>query len=247
MNFIQRYNRGEAIQVYSDIHALGQAAFNEQYFDDVQEVISETMRRTARNLDVIYHELTTLSYNFTRKAKYSFHKPLVRPFTDTTTLLARLDEAVAPFGYVPLSLKLFYTFVGGCNFAWNKDADDAILWPYADPVQIIPLDDLVMQVTNNDWKEEMAELSEYGEVPSLALSADYYHKDNVSGGPAYALALSQLPSVDGRFLNEEHETTLINYLRIVCMNGGFGRIEDAQRIGSFREFHDKVKPKLTMI
>jgi hypothetical protein len=247
MNFIQRSNRGEAIQVYSDIDALGQAAFNEQYFDDVREVVAETMRRTAQNLNVIYDELTTLDYNFTRKAQYSFQKPLVRPFTDTTTLLAQLDEAVAPFGHVPLSLKLFYTFVGGCNFAWDNDAADATPWPYADPVQICPLDDLVAHVTTDDWKEEMAELSEYGEVPSLQLSADYYHKDNVSGGPAYALALTQLPSVDGSFLNEEHETTLINYLRIVFMNGGFGRIEDAERIGSFRNFYDKVKPKLTMI
>ncbi|WP_254086608.1 hypothetical protein [Dawidia cretensis] len=102
-------------------------------------------------------------------------------------------------------------------------------------------------VTTDDWKEEMAELREYGEVPSLELSADYYHKDNVSGGPAYVLTLSQLPSVDGRFLNEEHETTLINYLRIVFMNGGFGRIEDAQRTESFQQFYDRVKPKLTMV
>lgn len=247
MNFIQRYNRGETIQVYSDIHALGQAAFDEQYFDDVQEVMTETMRRTARNLAVIYDELTKVGYNFTRTAEYSFQKPLVSPFTDTTTLLTQLDEAVAPFGYVPLSLKLFYKFVGGCNFAWNTDDDDAIPWPYADPIQISPLDDLVTHVTAGDWEEEMADLSEYREVPSLELSADYYHKDNVSGGPAYALALSQSPSFDGRFLNEEHETTFINYLRIVFMNGGFGRIEDAQQLASFRQFYDRVKPKLTMI
>jgi hypothetical protein len=247
MNFLERYKNGETIQVYADIHALGQAAFTERYFDDVQAVMRETMTRTAHNLDVIYSELKNTGYNFKRKPEYSFEKPLLQPLSKAGKLITKLEKAVAPFGAVPLSLKLFYEIVGSCNFAWDYETNDDIPWPCADPIQIISLDDLVEQVTDEYWPEEMEENQEDYGAAYLEVSADYYHKDNISGGPAYSIEITREPGIDSRLLNEEHETTFINYLRTIFENGGFGRIDALKNIPGFRTFLDNVQPKLKAI
>jgi hypothetical protein len=93
----------------------------------------------------------------------------------------------------------------------------------------------------------MTENKEVYNTAYLELSADYLHKDNISGGPAYAMEITSKPSVDGRLLNEEHETSFINYLRIVFDNCGFGRTDDIESTATFKSFCDKVGPKLRRI
>src|SRR5687767_2432782 len=114
MSFLERYNNGETTEVYSDIAKLGQAAFSEKHFSDIEAVVTETMKRTAHNLAVIYDELKHSSYNFKHKIQYSFEIPLNKPFANTDELLMQLEKAVTPFGSVPLSLKLFYKIIGSC-------------------------------------------------------------------------------------------------------------------------------------
>jgi hypothetical protein len=228
-SFLQRYQNGETGSVYADICNLKQAAFSETHFGDVQAVMQETMKRAAYNLEVIHEALADTGYNFKHKPLYSFEKPLLKPLSNAGSLIAALEKAVSPF-QVPLSLKLFHTIVGSCNFAWDYDTDADIPWEGADPIQIVPLEDLLEQVTDEYWVEEMAEYRQEHGTAYLELSADYYHKDNISGGPAYAIELTPEPSIDARLLNEEHETTFINYLRIAIFeNCGFGRIEAAEK------------------
>lgn len=140
MTFKERYKKGETTSVYSDIEKLGPAAFSQKHFVDIEAVLTETMERTAYNLAVIYDELQRMNYNFRQKIKYSFEAPLKKPLVNTDELLTKLEDAVKPFGAVPLSLKLFYKIVGSCNFAWDYETDANILWEGADPIQIAPLD-----------------------------------------------------------------------------------------------------------
>jgi hypothetical protein len=80
----------------------------------------------------------------------------------------------------------------------------------------------------------------------LDLSADYLHKDNISGGPPYAIEITKRPAIDGIFLHEEYDTTFIDYLRITFENCGFSRgqyINDPE----FMKFVEKVKPQLLPI
>jgi hypothetical protein len=90
MTFLQRYKNGEMTEVYSDIAKLGQAAFSEKHFSDIEAVIAETMERTAHNLAVIYDELERIEYNFKRKIRYSFEAPLNRPIANADELLIQL-------------------------------------------------------------------------------------------------------------------------------------------------------------
>jgi hypothetical protein len=247
MTFLERYNNGETTEVYSDIAELGQTAFSKEYYSDIEAVVTETMKRTNHNLTVIYDELKRTNYNFKHNTQYSFEVPLNQPIVDAEESLAQLEMIVIPFGFVPLSLKLFYKIVGSCNFAWDFKTSKNISWKCSDPIQIIPLDTLVEQVTTEYWLEEMTENKETYNIAYLGLSADYLHKDNISGGPAYAMEITQKPSIDGKLLNEEHQTSFINYLRIVFENCGFGRTDDIEHTATFKSFCDKVEPKLRKI
>ncbi len=247
MTLFERYKNGETKRVYCDIAKLGEKAFSEQYFSDINAVMTETMERTAHNLAVIYDALQLHNYNFKREIQYSFEKPLCKPFENADELLVRLEKAVEPFGSLPLSLKLFFKIVGSCNFAWDYETNDNILWECADPIQISPLDDLVEQVTGKYWIEEMKEIKEDFGSSYLELSADYLHKDNISGGEAYSIEITPNRSLDSKLLNEEHNTTFINYLRIIFENCGFGRTYHIENRVDFKIFCDKVRPQLKII
>jgi len=58
----------------------------------------------------------------------------------------------------------------------------------------------------------------------LPVAPDIYHKDNVSGGPPYSLILPN-SAVDGYLQEEWHQTTFVDYLRIVFQSGGFPGFE----------------------
>jgi hypothetical protein len=210
-------------------------------------VVTETFQRVAYNLDIIYSEPKKIDYLFKTEFEYDFQRPLVKPSADTEQLFATLESVVRPFGFVPLSLKMFYKIVGACNFGWDYDTNEEYIWQYADPIQIFSLDDVVSELTDEDFLSDLQEYYEEDGFVSLQLSADYLHKDNTSGGPAYSLKVTDKQSVDAEFLNEEHNTTFINYLRICFDNCGFSRITNPENNNDYQTFFDKVKPQLRPI
>ena len=247
MTLYERYINGQTEQVYKDIYALGQDAFLPENLPDIENVLRETFQRVAYNLDIIYSELKNIDYVFKTKFEYNFQRPLVKPLANTEELLLKLENAVQPFGFVPLSLKMFYRIVGACNFAWDYDTNEEYIWQYADPIQIGCLDDVVSEVSNEGYLIGLREYYAENGFVSLQLAADYFHKDNTSGGPAYSLKITETQSIDAEFLNEEHDTTFINYLRICFDNCGFSRITNPESNNNYQAFFDKVKPQLKPI
>ena len=247
MTFYDRYINGETETVYADIDKLGQDAFLSDNFADIEKVLTETFERVAFNLDIIYQELLTINYLFKSEFDFNFEKPLIKPLPDTDKLLMKLDKSLKPFGFVPLSLKIFYKVVGACNFAWDYDNNEDFIWTCADPIQITSLDDLVLEVTDKDNLLDLKDYFEEDGFVALELSADYLHKDNISGGQPYSLKLTDKPSIDGQLLYEENDTTFINYLRICFDNCGFSRITNPDNNNDFQAFFDRVKPKLREI
>jgi len=247
MTLYDRYLKGETETVYGDIHKLADNAFLPENFIDIEKVLIETFKRVTYDLDVIYKELVNINYLFRTNFKYNFERPLVKPLPDTDLLLAKLDELVQPFGFVPHSLKMFYKTVGACNFSWDYDTSEDFIWQFADPIQIVSLDDLVAEVSDEYNLSDMKDYYEDDGFVSIQLSADYLHKDNISGGQAYSLQLTPKPSIDGQFLYEEHNTTFINYLRICFDNCGFSRITNPEYNNDYQSLFDKVKPQLKPI
>lgn len=248
MNFYERYLNGETKTVYDEISKLEGKAFLPENFPFVEQVLAETFRRTTLNLQIIYDELQRIGYLLKADFQYNSDKPLLKPLPNTDDLLKKLDNAVAPFGFVPLSVKNFYQIVGACNFGWDYDVNEDFFWECADPIQIASLDDLVKSTTDEYWFEEMEEYIEDDFGPAqLELAADYFHKDNVSGGPAYSLEITKQPSIDGFFLNEQHNTTFIDYLRICFENCGFSNISKTDVKNDYQSYFSRVKPQMLEI
>lgn len=247
MTFYERYLNGETEQVYEDIYKLGKDAFLPNNLEDIEKVLIETFERVAYNLDIIYKELIEINYLFKTDFKFNFERPLIKPLPETNELLSKLDEAVKPFGFVPTSLKIFYRIVGACNFQWDYDTNEDHIWQCADPIQIVSLDDLVSTVTDQYNLEDLHEYYKDDGFISLDLSADYLHKDNISGGAPYSLQITPQPSIDAPFLNEEHNTTFINYLRICFDNCGFSRMTNPGYNNEYQTFFEKVKPQLKKV
>jgi len=239
MNLLERYLQGDTVGVYEEIERMGQNAFEKNNVSDVKAVLTETMNRIAYNLDVIYVALVDEKYCFKKNPRHDFEFPLLKPRWGTQLRIRRLERVVRPFGYVPLSLKVFYKIVGSCNFAWDYDANDKIPWEGADPIQISPITDLLPEAKQIEPDDD--------EPLGLPVSADYYHKDNISGGRPYSIEITAEPQVDSRFLDEEHETTFINYLRITIENCGFSRADAVNNLPDFKIFCKKVRPLLKPI
>lgn len=236
---ITRYMSGEYDKVWKEIENTDIHHLDIIHADDIRAVLQETFSRVAYNLQIIYKALTDIGYLFA-----SDH-PLVAPDSNTGARLTKIQEAVSSFGHIPASLKYFYEIVGSCDFTWNAYASSPI-WEYSDPLQISGLQELSEYVSDGDWAEYMEELKAETPdmVPYVELSADYYHKDNVSGGQAYSIAINPYPSVDSKFLFEERNTTFVNYLRISINNCGFSRINKVPRVESLDNFLKTVKPQL---
>ncbi len=246
MSFIERYNNGETVEVYQDIYNLGENAFNAAYLNDVTEVLNETFRRVKFNLGIIHKALLDMDYKLRTEFSYHSQAPLTEPLKNCEKMLKKLDKTVKPFGYVPLSLKTFYRIVGSCNFTWDYENYEELHWEYADPLEIIALDDIF----DEEWQEMMEEMrEEEGEESPVYLdfSGDYYHKDNVSGGAPYAIEITEKPSIDSRVLFDDVETTFINYLRLSFDNCGFMKITYPEHNNDYEAFFNLVKPQLKKI
>ncbi len=247
MTLYDRYINGETETVYNDIYKLGKDAFLETNFADTEKVLTETFERVSFNLGIIYKELKNTNYCFKTDFEFNFERPLIKPLVDTDNLLAKLDKSLRPFGFVPISLKMFYKIVGACNFGWDYETNEDFIWQCADPIQIASLDDLVSEFTDQNTLDDLKECYEDDGFVALSLSADYLHKDNISGGQPYSLQITSAPSIDGQFLYEEHNTTFINYLRICFDNCGFSRITNPKYKNDYQTFFDKVRPQLKRI
>lgn len=234
-----RYLSGEFEKVWHEIESANIQQLDVFQADDIRAVLHETFSRVAHNLKIIYKSLNDIGYHFASE------HPLVTSDNNTDTQLKQLQDAVTPFGYLPESLKYFYKIAGSCDFTWNT-YDSSPIWEYSDPLQVCGLRDLLVYASDGDWSEYMEELNTEATdfVPYLELSADYYHKDNISGGQAYSIALNPHPSVDSKFLFEEGNTSFVNYLRISISNCGFSRIDKIPRIESLDSFLKTVKPQL---
>jgi len=238
MNLLEKYLQGDTLHVYEEIEKLGLNAFNPAFYPIVEAVLTETFNRVSYNLEIIYKELTNINYCFNQQVKYDFEHPILKPLLNVECLLEKLDASVKPVGYVPLSLKLFYKIVGSCNFTWDYDLHPEIPWEGGDPIQIITISDLLSELDDREDNDFFHE---------LGVSADYLHKDNISGGEMYSIEITKIPQVDSHFLNEEHNTTFINYLRLAMANCGFSRGSKITDREDFTAFLQKVQPMLKKI
>jgi hypothetical protein len=62
--FLDRYLRGEYVQVWDELQALGEAVRDEPLYSDARAVAHETMRRVRANLELLVPRLRAAGYDF---------------------------------------------------------------------------------------------------------------------------------------------------------------------------------------
>ena len=178
-----------------------------------------------RRLVTVRTELTVL-VELLRDNGYQFHRPkeaLLDPDPNAGDVLRQLEQELGP---IPAALSGFYLIVGSVDFSGQHP--DWSGCEYPDPIMVEPIAYSLVELRS--WKENCEDLGK-DEVGAfeLPISPDYYHKENVSGGPPYAI---QLPDseFDPPLLNEWHETTFLGFLDLCIRYCGFPGLARCSRI-----------------
>jgi hypothetical protein len=212
MNYLKRYLNGEFEQVWSELQALGPAVRQEPDYLLAQGVASETMSRVRRNCELLVSRLNSLDYVFgiypDGSNGYFTSGPLVPPSKSTRADCAKLEERA---GSLPLSLKAFWHEVGSVDFVGMHPS-----WPAGlDPLVVNPPEAVIYDL------EEFDDESNASDQFEVSLAPDYLHKDNISGGSPYSIAIPN-PCADSVFLNEQNSLLFVQYLRLAILRwGGF--------------------------
>ena len=163
------------------------------------------MRRCRTNVERLSERLLAVGYEFKNP-----DQALVSPSEKVLEQIADLEARVGP---LPLSVCAWYEIVGSVDFTGSHPD-----WPdaYPDPLVVYP-SDYILAYDEDNW---------YRGRYRLDMAPDPLHKENVSGGPPYAIWLPNA-AVDAPFEDERHDTTFVNYLRICFQWGGFPGWEES--------------------
>lgn len=239
--WLERYRAGDRVQVWAEMTNIGADLRGTPDWADAVAVARETMTRARTNVELLIELLPAGGYRFRQSPQAVF----VPPPADVE---AQLDAFEAKAGRMPLALRAWYEHVGqvdltGAHPDWDFAYPDAF-------VVAAPLDYLASEFA--EWEADRGTEWDRGDF-TLDLAPDSLHKADVSGGPPYGIAVPN-DGIDGLFLNERHQTTFVNYLRIAFAWGGFpGWNPAAQVLGEWarpsgpsrsviREIADRLLP-----
>ena len=205
-----RYMSGERTQVWTELVEAGEAVRQDAVAADALAVAYETMERVTQNVRALVERLSAIGYRFSASPP---HQP---PGKGTWKQLQRLERLTGP---LPLSLRAFYDVVGAVDLIGRHSGlipRDSSIPP--DPLVVYGVDDALQEAESGDDDES-------GEI---TIAPDDLHKENVSGGERYAIAVPD-GRADAIVLNERHQLYFVEYLRLCCRLGGFGGYEGVDR------------------
>ena len=222
MSYLERYRNGEHLDVWSELQRSGDAIQEPEILADALEVVRETMQRVRRNLELLIERLRSSGYQFGIYADGthipSFSTPLREAPPDAASHIARLE---AQLGHLPLSLYGCYAWLGRVDLSGHHPDWDR--FEYLDPLVLYTCLD----------RELLSYLTGYrSEPPEIEIAPDYYHKENVSGGPAYTIEapgykmdapVKNLPGflIPSGMRNPDGHPYLLEYIRASLSLGGF--------------------------
>jgi hypothetical protein len=239
-DLLTRYRAGEFQVVWREIRAyqhIGGA-----FLQEVLAVAEETMRRVARNADLISGRLRAKGWK-ALIAEYSDLRTM--PCPDNEAVFRRIVEITG--SPIPPTLLVFWKIVGGINWVWDyrtkgpmPDLGVGLPMNQMDPMCIDP--PIAIPALFDDWVEQKKQPDpDLIEPFSIDLAPDKFFKANFGGGGPYAV-LVPFFGADPVFTHERHELPFVDYLRLAFRWAGFPGLEehsdrqDVQRfVGVFGE------------
>lgn len=216
---LEKYLKGNYQEVWQEMLSLGPLDRQSDTFMDIYTVAKETMLRVNHNILTIITRL--------EKMGYKFALPEYKKISPGNEIQAQIDQLESKVGSLPVSLIAFYEIVGGACLMGDYPglasyakplATEPILF-YSDPLVVFPIEAAFEQVDDFYQVDPDMDDPETAEF-LIPIAPDDYHKENVSGGAPYEIAVPCL-AADTLLLNDWHETTFVNYLRICFRWGGF--------------------------
>lgn len=215
MDFYSRYLRGEHAAVTAALDAAAQLTPDQQ--QEAKAVADVLMRRVRDNCTALVERLRAIGYDFSLYCDPTENGGPSDPLTPPdAALLADAAAVSARVGACPVTLDAFWRQVGGVALTGtHPDFPDML-----DPLVVYPPAVVLEELRWIDASE--ADVS-----AELPLSPDDYHKDNVSGGEAYCVALPQR-GFDFILLHaRDPAPRFVPYLRRVILEcGGFSALSD---------------------
>lgn len=245
MNLNELYKSQNGTEFWQYLGKWKYTSFSKQQKTEIDSILEDLMYKVKENFDLIYQRLENINYNFFDK-----EEARVQPTDDVEERLDLLSKYVAKGGLIPLSLRKFYTIVGGVDFMKKYNCTKS--YPITndnylpDPAVIPYLSNDFLDYVKHDYSEdnwEKEELEEYIYKRGIPLAPDIYHKNNYSGGEPYSIKLSKHTVIDNFFpcssddndINyapnnlfgfESNNWTFIYYLRDLFHSGGFPEMEE---------------------
>lgn len=239
-DFLDRYLRGEHEAVWKELTGLGEQVRTEPHYSDAWAVACETMRRARANVELLIPRLQEIGYqlgvwedsrwidNGWVRGLYpvdDYAGPHTLPSPDAAHQVRELENLI---GTLPLSLRAWLEIVGDVDFrGFHPD------WTFNYP------DPLVVSGTAGFFDYTRDQFAEWQQDPDycgdetghflIEIAPDFYHKANVSGGSPYSFAVPNA-AADAPLLEEPHQTTFVNYLRLCFQWGGFPGFADCSPV-----------------
>lgn len=226
-DWLNRYIAGERERVWQELRQLGDRVRDPVLADEAQAVCDEMARRARRNIELIISRLREQGYRFHQNDDdQTPTEPFAPPGPNAEMYLRWLEERLGP---LPMTLSSWVRIVGdvwlvGTHPRWQHSAAAD---PFVFEVEGARYPDSDIRGYIEEEIEAWQECSE-GEPFVLPVAPDRLHKDNVSGGAPYGIALPD-GCADAHFVGEVG-MPLVGYLRWVFQYGGFPRPtgDDAQ-------------------
>ncbi len=227
IQYLKRYQENAAqnyenSRVWAELTSLGADIRQEPLYSDARAVARETMTRARHNVSNLVERLKTIGYRYIEPDEI-----WVPPDQSS---IAQLDDFEQRFGWLPLSLRMWYEIVGSVNFMgshpilcryYSFDLPSLPSLPiYADPLVIDPLARYPQSYYVNLVYDETGE--EIDEPPyTIWLAPDAVHKADQSGGGPTQIMFPN-PAIDAPLISDDWDGTLfVSYLRTCFQWGGF--------------------------
>ncbi len=210
--YLERYQRGEHRSVWNDLLQLAPVALRGLALADALAVAQETMMGVRHNLELLVSHL--------QRRGYPFRHPEAVLLLPQPNVEEQIQELERRAGVLPLSLRAFYQVVGSVDFTARNSP-----WvgcDYPDPLVVFPIQMALHEL--QEWEQDREEYEKAFGSFRIPIAPDLYHKEDVSGGMWYGIALPSL-GADAILLEEWHETTFVEYLRICFHWAGFPGLE----------------------
>jgi hypothetical protein len=220
-DLLARYKSGDFVSVWREIGS--HAGMAGDFLAEARDVADETMKRVARNADLVAERLAAAGWR-------ALHGDL-RSNPDATDIVIIEQIEVFTGAPLPLSLRSFWRVVGGIDWVWNYRLES----PLPDLGVDLPIDEmdpLCIDAAKSvgyllgEWEEQKQQPDSDGiRLFNLDLAPDYLHKANISGGAPYGICLPCIQA-DPLFADERHNLTFTDYLRLCFRWAGFPGFED---------------------